>query len=258
MPNRVLSLGAGVQSSTLLLMAIEHEIEVDMAIFSDTGWEPKAVYDWLGHLGALASRAGIPVRHVQAGNLRADALGGRSSAWMPLYIRNDDGSPGMLKRQCTSNYKIAPLRRELRALGFGPKNPVSQLIGISLDEAHRMRDSDVKYIRNVYPLVERGMKRSDCIHWLNVHGYEEPPKSACIGCPYHDDGYWRKLRDGSPEEWADAVDFDHRMRRESVAYGDAFLHADRVPLDEVDLRTAQDRSRQLDLFGNDCSGTCGV
>jgi 3'-phosphoadenosine 5'-phosphosulfate sulfotransferase (PAPS reductase)/FAD synthetase len=45
---RVLSLGAGVQSTTLALMAAHGEIEPPhCAIFADTGWEPRAVYDHL-------------------------------------------------------------------------------------------------------------------------------------------------------------------------------------------------------------------
>ena len=48
---RVLSLGAGVQSSTLLFKMLHGEIEPpDVAIFSDTGNEPQAVYDWLEYL----------------------------------------------------------------------------------------------------------------------------------------------------------------------------------------------------------------
>lgn len=48
----VLSLGAGVQSTTLLLMACHGEFDEQPveAIFADTGWEPAAVYrhlDWL-------------------------------------------------------------------------------------------------------------------------------------------------------------------------------------------------------------------
>lgn len=50
---RVLSLGAGVQSSTLLPMAIEGELQIDRAIFADTQWEPRAVYQWLEYLMPL-------------------------------------------------------------------------------------------------------------------------------------------------------------------------------------------------------------
>ena len=72
---RILSLGAGVQSSTLLLMAVHGELELDRAIFADTQWEPAAVYSWLETLVPLAERAGIPVVIVTAGNLRDDAVG---------------------------------------------------------------------------------------------------------------------------------------------------------------------------------------
>src|SRR5690606_6623803 len=44
------------------------------------------------------------------------------------------------------------------------------------------------------------------------NGYPVPMKSACIGCPFHDDRYWRDMRDNRPEEWADAVDFDRQIR----------------------------------------------
>jgi 3'-phosphoadenosine 5'-phosphosulfate sulfotransferase (PAPS reductase)/FAD synthetase len=67
---RVLSLGAGVQSTTLALMAARGEIEApDCAIFADTGWEPRAVYE---HLDRLEDALPYPVYRVSAGNLRDD------------------------------------------------------------------------------------------------------------------------------------------------------------------------------------------
>ena len=40
----VISLGVGVQSSTMLLMAAKGELpNVDCAIFADTGYEPKSL-----------------------------------------------------------------------------------------------------------------------------------------------------------------------------------------------------------------------
>ena len=56
---RVLNLGAGVQSTTLLLMSIRGEIaQLDHAIFADTGWEPKAVYQHLEWAEAASQRRG--------------------------------------------------------------------------------------------------------------------------------------------------------------------------------------------------------
>src|SRR6266511_6052870 len=73
---RILSLGAGVQSTTLLLMALQGEFpdRLDCAIFADTSWEPKATYEHLKWLEDMAKEGGIPVYRVSAGNLRQDLL----------------------------------------------------------------------------------------------------------------------------------------------------------------------------------------
>lgn len=69
---RFLSLGAGVQSSTLALMIAHGELEpVEAAIFADTGWEPRKVYEWLDW---LEKQLPFPVHRVQHGNLRTDTL----------------------------------------------------------------------------------------------------------------------------------------------------------------------------------------
>lgn len=254
---RVLSLGAGVQSSTLLLMAVHGELRLDAAIFADTQWESRAVYEWLDRLERIARVAGIPVYRVTAGNLRADSLW-RSKVWLPLHIRNQRGGHALLRRQCTTNYKVQPILRKLRELGATARHPAVQLIGISLDEVHRMRDSGVRYVRHEYPLVERRMTRQDCLAWLERHGYPRPPRSACLGCPYKGNREWRELRDRHPDEWADTVAFDRAVRHARAGF-ECYLHASLVPLDQVDLRTPQDRGQlELDGFAEECSGVCGV
>ncbi|WP_406079207.1 hypothetical protein [Micromonospora sp. NBC_00858] len=73
--HRYLSLGAGVQSSCLLLLAVRGEIPTfNAAVFADTGWEPTAVYAHVRRLERLAVAVGIPVARVSAGTIRADAL----------------------------------------------------------------------------------------------------------------------------------------------------------------------------------------
>jgi hypothetical protein len=253
----VLSLGAGVQSSTLLLMAVHGELEIDRAIFADTQWEPSSVYAWLETLMPIAELAGIPVDIVTAGNIREDALASRRFASMPVYARNKDGEVGALQRQCSKEYKVAPVGKRLRELGAHWKRPVTVLLGISRDESQRMKPSRVKYAVHEWPLVDLRMSRHDCTRWLEKHGYPEPPKSACIGCPYTDNRRWRDMRDRRPAEWADAVAFDQAVRRMTRIDGDVFLHRSLVPLPMVDLSTQQDAG-QLNLFDAECEGMCGV
>lgn len=279
---RILSLGAGVQSTTVLLMALHGEFidRLDCAIFADTGWEPSAVYEHLSWLEGKAREGGIPVHRVSAGNLRQDlldAVAGKRQrvANPPFYVRNKDEAGeydtpdkgGMLWRSCTTEYKVQPIRRQIRALAIEahgsariPKGYVEQWFGISYDEWRRMRTSDVAYITNRYPLVDRRLTRSDCIAWLRSHGYRVPPKSACLGCPYHADATWREIKRSSPAEWKETVAFDRAIRRGIPGVkGEAFVHRSLLPLDVVDLRDDAERGQlALPGFGEECSGHCGV
>lgn len=225
---RILSLGAGVQSTALLILAARGEFEpLDAAIFSDTGWEPGNVYEHLDRLEReVAAPAGIPIYRVSTGNIREDALNPEHRfASMPMYVRNRDGGDGMGRRQCTSEYKLKPLWRQVRTmLGAKPRTDsipgrvpkgrfAEQWIGISADEMQRAFDSRSNtYTRSRWPLIERNLSRADCQAINEIAGFPEVAKSACIGCPYHTNQQWRNIRDNHPDEWADAVDFDQRIR----------------------------------------------
>jgi hypothetical protein len=264
----VISLGAGVQSTTMALMAARGEIAPmpDCAIFADTGAEPQAVYEHLKWLQALGLP--FPVFVVSAGNLREQILATmrgefRLDARPPFFvIRNKQRA--MLNRQCTHDLKVTPIRRKIVELlgGRRPKGACELWIGISLDEALRMKPSDVRYIDNRFPLIEKRMSRRDCLAWLTANGYPRPPKSACTFCPYHNDEAWRTMKREDPESFADAVAIDAAIRpglstaaRPSASQW--FVHGSLKPLDEVDLSTARDWG-QLDLFNNECEGMCGV
>ncbi len=274
----VISLGAGVQSSTMALMAACGEIEPmpQVAIFADTGWEPGIVYTWLGWLTQWLP---FPVVRVSNGHIRRDQLenrqkGGRSGgasrfAALPYYTRAPgEVKEGRVRRQCTAEYKIEPvelyIKREILGLAprqRAPKEPViCQWRGISADEASRMKPSRHRWMSVRYPLaMEHRMTRADCLAWMERHGYPRPPRSACIGCPFHSDHEWRDMRDNRPDDWADAVEFDHAIR-DTTAAGmkrPTFLHRQCVPLDEVDLDTPEDHG-QRGLWGNECEGMCGV
>lgn len=242
---RILSLGAGVQSSTVLLMSLAGELpRLDAAIFADTGWEPRSVYEHLDRLEEVAQAEGVPVYRVSAGNIHDDAIDDPGFTHIPAYT--PDG--GMGKRQCTRKYKIRPIRRQVRALYLAAdRHPVEQWVGISLDEHWRIKPSGVQYITNRWPLIERRMTRWDCQRWLDAHGWSAP-RSACIGCPLHSDADWRALTD---KEFADATAWEKALP------GRQYLHPSAVPLDQVDLSTEEDRG-QLNLFVNECEGMCGV
>lgn len=263
---RLLSLGAGVQSTVLALMACDGTLPgLDGAIFADTGWEPAKVYAQVDRIQVALTATGIPLYRVSQGNLREDSINpAHRFASVPYFVRNPDGSEGMGRRQCTSEYKLAPIGRKVRELlGAAPPDyrrvpkgrVAEQWIGFSTDEVHRVSDKDaVRYARKRYPLLELDMSRKDCERWLKARGWGDTAKSACIGCPFHGNAQWRHLRDTSPAEWADAVAFDEAIRKGGARglplNGEAFLHRSRVPLsiapvDRITRKEWADRSPDI-------------
>ena len=238
------------------------------AIFADTQAEPASVYRWLDW---LEKQLPFPVHRITKGNLtdvalmirtRKDGTGQWAKSVIPTFIRNRDGSRGILQRQCTYDYKVIPLIREsLRIMKMHGASEIIQWIGISLDEAHRMKPSRDKRITNRWPLVDARINRNGCLQWMEKNGFPVPPRSACVYCPYHSDREWRRLKDKEPAEFERAVRFEKDLQflkaHTDNMRGIPFLHSSLKPLDQVDFSTDEENGQGV-LWGNECEGMCGV
>lgn len=263
-PIHAISLGAGVQSSTMALMASKGEIQPmpSFAIFADTQCEPKAVYEWLEW---LKPRLAFPVYVVTAGSLAENQLRIRVSkktgktyaqSQIPAYVKSPD-SLGLAGRSCTTDYKVKPLLRKLRELRNGSE--VVSWIGISADEAHRMKPSLETWAKHRWPLVELNMKRSDCLAWMSRNGFPQPPRSSCVFCPFHSDEEWRKL---TADELKFSAEFERKFQAvhanpsvDNKLKGVPFLHRSCKPIDQVEF---SNHEKGQSLWGNECEGMCGV
>jgi hypothetical protein len=258
-PVIVLSLGAGVQSSALIILADQGKIpRPDFAVFADTQSEPEEVYDWMNKLEKFVS---IPIIRTTKGSLEQDTLNHETKrfASIPFFVKNPDQSQGLARRQCTAEYKLGPIFKAVRTkLGYVPKQrmktPVTMQIGISREEIYRMKDSRVKWIKNVYPLIDLNMTRQQCVDFVKATGLGTPPRSACYFCPYHNDAEWMRIK-ADPKLWAKTIAFDAAIRKQSKFAGENFLHRQMIPIDQVDLDPHRD---QMNLFNNECEGMCGV
>ncbi len=264
-----ISLGAGVQSSTMALMAAKGEITPmpDGATFADTGWESQEIYSWLDW---LETQLPFPVYRVSAGNIRKDLedhIKGERMATPPYNTTSPrpDRDKGKLGRKCSDEYKKEPQLKKIRELmglkkGQWAKGKihVTQWIGISLDEISRMKPAKEEWITIRWPLIEQRMTRWDCLRWMERNGYPEPKKSSCIGCPYHDDVAWREMKINRPEEFADAVLVDNLIRNGVKGTTEKiYTHKSLTPLEDVDFRNLEDLG-QGNMFNNECEGMCGV
>ena len=262
---RVLSLGAGVQSSTLLLMACRDEIErPDVAIFVDLGWEMPDTYRWFDTvLRPECDRAGLELRVVKPTDIRADLIDESGARIMaPLFVRRQDGKRGQLQHQCSRQLKMKPVMREARRImGAGERGrlPASMhlevWLGISTDETGRIRADAPTRTTWRYPLTVLGMSRSDCERWLSVRGFGVAPRSSCVGCPFRSADSWREMRRDHPEAFAQAVEVDTKVRHLWKRDGELFLHGRMVPLAEA---VTDPEPSLFDAFSFECSGMCGV
>ena len=260
----VISLGAGVQSSTMAIMAAKGDFpSVDCAIFADTGNEPKMVYKYLELLKKILP---YPVHIVSKGDIMKDMLNAKDNTNFvvaPYFTQNKiTGKKGMVMRQCTNDYKIQVITQKVREL-LGLKKrervkkgtKVEMLMGISKDEVFRMKPNRLPYITNVYPLIDLNMRRQNCIDWFNKYYEKTPPRSACIYCPYKGDKEWKHLRENNPNEWQEVIEFDKKIRNNSRKKEiEVYVHRSCKPIGEIDLDI---EDNQLDLFQSECEGYCG-
>ena len=280
----ILSLGAGVQSTMLYLLAVEkHPLmeKVTHAIFADTGEEPESVYS---HLEWLMSLDGPEILVRSVGHRLGDNLligensTGQRFASVPFFTAAREGvKDGITRRQCTSEYKIAVvekcIRREIVGLKYRqhmPKNvTVHQYMGLSFDEPKRvlktcLRFDNIKWAIPHFPLFETNTTRKICAEWLKSRVTHEVPRSACVFCPYHSDAEWLRVKE-NPRDWARAVEIDHGIRKDGVVVNlnmdmSLYAHSSCLPLDQVEFKT-EGNDGQMEFcfseFGCD-TGMCGT
>ncbi len=246
----------------------------DCAIFADTRWEPQSVYDNIAWLGSQVS---FPV--ITTGNGRSlkedviDGINAQGQAWLtlPAYLAGSDGQPdGINWRQCTKNYKLDPIRREVqKLLGVRPRQSLSSetnvemWLGITTDEAMRVKPSRNWWIKHRYPLIDDvPMTREECQVWFaDRYSHRELSRSACVGCPFRSSSSWLDIKRSEPELYRETVQIDAMLRSTRHNAGrmfrkQAFLHHRRIPLDEALALDSQER--EVNGFVNECEGHCGL
>jgi len=267
----VLSFGAGVQSTTLALMSQNqaHGVPMfDFAVFADTGAEPDNVYQCLER---IRESVDYPIiTHMQKGGLLNGILENEKSkhrfGCIPAFVENQSGEVGMLRRQCTKEYKLDAIVAAIRKqLGYQPRqkvtHKVNMFIGISRDEMQRMNTPLTPWMTNNYPLVDMAWRRNHCVDYLKDNWPHPVGKSACTFCPYHDNKTWREMKRNDPASWAQAVEVDEKIRggfRGSLA--PLYLHRSMQPLKDVDFDAILARNDDQREFGflDECDGIYGL
>lgn len=230
------SYGGGVQTIAILTLIAEGRLpKPELAIMADTGRERSSTLRYYKqHAEPIFEELEIPFE-----------LAGHDLATVDLYAKNGDllipayTQTGKLPTFCSNEWKRFVANRRLRELGYGPKNPITIWMGMSLDEIERLKTDDPKWIHNHYPLVyDVPLRRHECLLQIERFGLPRPPKSACKICPHLNNEEWLELREDDPEDFREAVALDREVRANDKQ-GGVFLHSSLVPLDQVDFTVKQ-------------------
>ena len=157
--------------------------------------------------------------------------------------------PKMGHRNCTNDFKVRPLRREIRKRYPGD---CTLWLGISLDEVSRMKPSGLNWLTHTWPLIDLRMTCSDCQRYLRQRGLRAP-KSSCVYCPFKSGAQWREtVSSPSDREKEILAGVESQLNPQGE-----FLTAQLKSLAESDFTTDFDRG-QMSLFNAECEGMCGV
>jgi len=257
---KIISLGLGVQSTAMYLMSSLGYIDrADYAIFADPGAELPDTYRLWDYLNDWAKyNNGIPLikkkKSLYDDILKQQNSTGQRFASIPAFTE----SQGMVRRQCTREYKIDVVVQEVRKLHGLKKGqrmkPTEMYLGISLDEIQRMKMSQLYNIEYKYPLIEKRITRSECIKFLEDRSFNNIKKSSCVFCPYHSNKNWKEIKQNYPGEWEKVKKVDNAIRDSSKrgVKDKLFLHRTLVPIDEAYLQEDQE-----ELFMCE-EGYCGI
>ena len=170
--SKIISVGAGVQSSYLALTE-----QADYYIFADTGDEAEETYQFITSFLIPEMKKQNKILTI----VKWWELYNKPQQSMYEYYLHNNGIPTRQFRSCTDRFKIRTIRKYLRNEGI---TQAEMLLGITIDEYKRMKPSDVKWITNLYPLIDRKITRSDLIKYWNKKYNIVVPKSGCWYCPY--------------------------------------------------------------------------
>lgn len=250
------SYGGGKQSVATGVLIVEGKLPMpERAVIADTGREASSTWRYLEeHMQPYLDKVGLTVEIVPHSYSNVDLYNNSGRMVLPAFTK---GGAGQLRIMCSNNWKRDVIYRWLREpeRGYGPKNPVVQWLGYSLDEIGRCKPSKRKWIEIKWPLImDYGvtMRRDECVRTILNAGLPEPRKSRCVMCPFMTNAEWAEQKEIDPADHLYAIQIDRDIREKDTR-GGVFLHRSGVPLDSADLSVPEPPEHPLFGRGEGCS-----
>ena len=254
--NTVISLGGGVQSTILALSVtkkyytkeLANQLSNPIVIMSDTGSEKPETMEYVKN---------IIMPELDKNNIENYIVKSKLGNLHEHYLEKNI-IPFRRYRHCTDKFKITPINKLLQNLGYNKNNPVNMALGITTDEAQRMKPNHKKWINNIYPLININYSRQDCYEWFDKHDLNIPVKSGCFCCPFSPKKEWLSMYKSHP----DLIEIAVTMEKSASQYRNKTLSLYRDNMTLEQLIDGHKRQMPLDLFfeefsnNDECSGSC--
>ena len=261
---KILSFGAGMQSTALALMSCQNatvESPVfplvpvyDDVVFCDLGMEPPWVMKQVEFTRRACEEAGIHFTVLKS-PLHEDFMqnfGERRTISIPWWTVKEDGHKSRMPRNCTLDYKVNVISKYVRweLLGYKKgqrlreedKKAHEMHMGFSYEEKRRCKESPNPMFINRFPLVDMQLVRADNYAYIRDVWGLETKASACTFCPFHRNYFFQYLKENEQEEYRRLIEVDELLRVKNP----------KPPMDS-DLFISRSRKRIADLSPEECN-----
>lgn len=268
---KILSCGAGMQSTALALMSCANKLIeenragdfnckytqgvpiYDAVIFCDLGLEPSWVLSQVNFIKNACEWAGISF-YILESNLYEDYInnfGEKRVVSVPFWTVDENGKKGKMMRNCTLDYKINMIQKFIRweILGYkkGAHTKPEDIkahemhIGFSKEEERRCSENPHKMFVNKFPLCDLGLVRADNYAYIKDVWGLDSKASACCFCPFHTNYFFKHIKKHNKPEYEQTLVFDQLLE-------------DQQPNTKINSKLFISRSRKRikDLLPEEC------
>lgn len=263
---KILSCGAGQQSTALALMSCDNVITpdkfplvpiYDAILFCDLGGERKWVYEQVDFMIKTCELAGIPFYVLKDKNLKEDYMTNYNEkrvVTIPFWSIDENGKKGKMTRHCTIDYKIVQMQNFVRwnLLGYqkGQRTKLEDIgahemhIGFTAEESQRIFDSKHKLFINKFPMIEMGLTRKDNYAYVLEEWGLATRGSACLFCPFHTNYFFYECKRNCQQDYQVLLDFDKKLEEG--------IPNQRIGVPNSKVFISRSRKRICDLTEEEC------
>lgn len=177
--------GGGTNSTAMIIEMVKKDIPIDLILFADTGGEKPYTYEYIDLFSRWLVKNNQPA---------ITTVSSVDKNQLPLTLEDHCFKYKCLPsiaygfKSCSVKFKISPQNKYCNNWlpakeKWSQGTKIKKFIGFDADEAHRVKDFNDKKYDYVYPLIDWGMGRDECLEVIDNTGLPRPGKSACFFCP---------------------------------------------------------------------------